>query len=385
MDSQRLYEIIKSSGINFGSTAMGAEWCVKALHPAHPVGPIVGIPDRTSVPSALLEFKGNFTISTPEAGASWGTTLMALPSPITPIIYRSVSEDGTPVSSNVTLSNTQIQGTSQADKVAFWRTNVTAARIVYYGLTIILDSPTLYDQGSAVMGQITPSWRYTYTSLNGDPEASYASQSISYDTLINLRQAVQFSAKEGGYLPMKFSNPSIPYVEQTTTYGYSGLIYGAQPALLVPHMLDTQLGGYAARNLASVAMLRCIWRMGVEVTCPPGSAYTPFMTTMGIPDSIALDSYYSISSKMADAYPSSFNDWDELWSVIKGVGRVVLPAIKTVVPYGREILQGLKNVYDVGKTAVQASRAVAARKRAKRKKGNGNAPKTTPATPTAKK
>jgi len=86
-----------------------------------------------------------------------------------------------------------------------------------------------------------------------------------------------------------------------------------------------------------------------------------------MPDQVALDSYYAISSKLLDGYPSVYNDWDQLWSVIKKIGSAVLPTVRTAL-----IASGLKPVAQVGEQVVGVVKAARrAFKRRNNQRGRG--------------
>jgi hypothetical protein len=72
------------------------------------------------------------------------------------------------------------------------------------------------------------------------------------------------------------------------------------------------------------SQLRFVVRMGVEVACNAGSAYTPFQKLPLAPDSKALDAYFAISANSPDAYGSLWNDWDLLFGALKKIAAKVL-------------------------------------------------------------
>ncbi len=85
--NQKLRELVlrdlTERAMTLGSTQSGADWCLKALHPSDPLVEVRGIPDKSAVPSAFINYQAIFTVS-PQAGATGTWTLDAslIPDPI---------------------------------------------------------------------------------------------------------------------------------------------------------------------------------------------------------------------------------------------------------------------------------------------------------------
>jgi len=281
----------------------------------------------------MVQFRMTDAIG-PPAGAtdSWYMHLYALPGAVCPLISQKYKADGTGGVSTLHL-NPQISGTTQPLKCAQWQSLTSAARLVYYGITIFVDTPALYDQGTLVAAQLAQTWQYNYAVQ--PIKAVYSGPAVNYSTLINMPGAVQWVAREGCYMSLRLFSSALPFKDQETAYDYSGLFVGTLNTSNLPQLLDGNIGAIAMLNLSTNAQVRYTLNFGVELMVPPQSAYSPFLSFPSQPDPVALDSYYAISSKLRDAYPASYNDWNQLWDVIKKVGiSMIKSALKSVPVVG---------------------------------------------------
>jgi len=345
MDTRTLYNIINASGVPMGTSPNGVAWTMRALHPAHEAGPFSGIPDRTCVPTALVEYKGNFSMQPPAGtGDTADYELAFIPSPLIFGVGRIYRTGATTFSQ--WLQNMQIPGADEAARLASYKSSVLAARLAYFGVTINVDVPALYNQGTLIAAQTAQSWQVTavsptvWTALYGGPPANY-------DNVIALPGSYQGLARDGAYLPMRLSSPSFPFVEQGTTYSYAGWLTGL-PATSMPQLLPGSIGFVCIQNLSATAAVRVTIRMGVECQCSPQSSYSPFLHLPARPDEAAVTAYYGVSSGLQSAYPAAFNDWGALWKVIKDVaGTLWKPAkavIDTAMPGGKLITGGVESI-----------------------------------------
>lgn len=100
-------------------------------------------------------------------------------------------------------------------------------------------------------------------------------------------------------------------------------------ANLLPQCSEN-VGSLTFRNIATSAGLQFYLRVGMEVQCPLGSPYTPYLRVAPAYDPKAVEMYYKISRELKDAYPAEFNDLGKLWEVIKGAARAVSGALSFV-------------------------------------------------------
>jgi hypothetical protein len=321
MDPQKLYNELQAQSIPFGETPQGTAFCVKALHPSHTTLGIQGIPDRTSQPTALLEFKSSLILSPPADTVNWwNTTIVCAPNALQFAFCHSVPDVGATLAPN--FLNTQVPGANLAERLTFWRLNVQAARMAYYSITIFCDVPTLSDQGTVTVAQLQPS--YTQTAPVGtNIDDTYTGSPINSQSLMTMPAAIQWKARDGVYAPMRLNTPTFPFIEQSMGHTFYGPITAGSwgPA---PCLLGGQMIGIVFQNLSINTQLRLTVRMGVEVSCAPGSAYSPFMAPPRQADLRALDAYFTLAGRMNDAYPAAYNDWDLLWKGLKNVANKVL-------------------------------------------------------------
>jgi hypothetical protein len=342
MDYQKLKTIIEGYSTPLGSTDVGRSWCMRALHPAHPSLAFHGIPDRTAVPTAMLEYRSTYTLAPPSGATTiWGASLCFLPSPIlfatTRSTYGSSAVAGT-------LVNNQIPGTFLSDKLAYWRMSAGQARCAYYGVTIEYDSPTLLDQGTVVCSQLPSQWQILAPASAPsatDLQADWLQGSPTYDSLIHLPLAIQLQGREGLYIPVKLDDPALAFTNQGTALDYQNPLDIAMTALQLPTLLHAEIPVAIFQNMSIQTSLRICVRMGVEAIVPPNSPYSLFSSPSSPPDPVALDSYFSISARLLDAYPACYNDWNQLWGAIKDVARVLLPVVGSVGSLVPGIGQGI--------------------------------------------
>jgi len=357
MDYNRLALIIKGSGIPLGTSAHGAAWCLAALHPAHPVYGLSSIPDNNCVSSCMVNFKSQYSISAPAGTTNaWSFEAAVLPNVWTWLVTTKTNDAAVPVVSPVNYSNNQIVSAVN------WRNLVTAARLAYLGVTIFVDTPALADQGTLVASQVQQNWVVNYNTAQ--PYLStYAAATVTYDNLINLPGTVSWVAREGAYLPLRLINSNFMWREQATQFSYAGVIVGGAATGATPQCLDSLIGVVSIKNLSPLASLRITIRMGVQCQSPPASVYSPFLSSPLPGDSDAIKAYFAVSAQMSDAYPSSYNDWGTLWSVIKKIaGPILKGAIGAIPKVGPALIPVVEGVSQLIKD-----------RRVKRKSnGNGN-------------
>lgn len=332
MQPAKLKKIINNNGIPLGSSAQGEAWSLAALHPAHPVSSLSGIPDDNCVPSAVVEFRSTYSLGAP-AGTSnaWAFSGAFIPNVIIYGFTTRTNDAPTPVITPLNIVNTQVISSND------WRNLVSAARLCYYGVTIFVDTPALADQGTLVATQLQQNWTISYN-IGPPIPANYAAAPVTYANLVNLPGAVTWVAREGLYFPVRLSNPAFIWKEQATQYVYGGVLVGGANTISVPQCLDSLISVASIQNLSPLASIRITIRMGVQVQVPPQSPYSPFIRMSPPADRIAVDAYFAISSRLNDAYPASYNDWNALWNVIKKVGSFLRPAVQAIPTFGPPVV-----------------------------------------------
>jgi len=143
-----LANLIASHNRNLGGTEEGRMWCLKALHPADPTVSGVGIPDQSSLPTVMMNFKSTYQIATTATTGLWSFTFQGLPHPIG--FGAAVINSNTQSNVAAEFLNTQVDGTTHAAKVAAWVNDFKAWRLTYYSVTMICDAPMIANQGTIV-------------------------------------------------------------------------------------------------------------------------------------------------------------------------------------------------------------------------------------------
>jgi len=354
MDPEKLAVLIRAHNMSLGTTPNGVAWTMKALHPAANTEPIAGIPDRTGVPVAFVEFKSNYTVGAPGSGL-WNAMVYTFPSPVLFGCVQLYGPDNNPLTPAgggwAEFVNRQLTGANIGERAGFWTTQVGTARLAYQSLTVNFDCADLTNNGVVTACQLMPAWLSTNLTTVGAPpmpSTIYSGPVIDNSNAINFPLAVQYRAKAGAYMPIKLTNPALPFLNQGERAFYSQWWpYGGGPpqstlwpgyyGYALPRMLDGQMGAISFLNIAPTTSLRLTFRMGVEVIPLPGSAYSSFMHPSPPVDHAALDAYYMISAKLFDAYPDEYNDFGKLWEVIKGIAAPIGQVIKNVPGIGQSL------------------------------------------------
>lgn len=362
--SGKLSNLLASSGVVFGSTPQGKAWTLRALHPSDDGVRVDGIPDRTCVPTGMLHFKTSAVIS--NQGGNYDVDLVFIPSCIL-FGTATVRAAGivTPIARHDILNSQLAGGPTLAGIVGLWKGSVASSRVVYYGVTVYLDAPALFDQGGLVVAQVQPSFSRVFTA--SPAYCTYTGGLLGFEQLMGLPLAVQHQAKYGAYVPIKLSQPSLSFVEQQQVYQYSGwfdAIEGQPSHYTLPSLMDASMGCISLRNVSQNASIRLVVRVGVEFTPVSYSPYSPFTRPSPAPDAIALDAYFRVCAQMPDGWTSDYNDLGKLVDVLKGVAKWAWPAIRQVVsatPFGANLLE-------TGKQVVSTVRAASKAKKNKKKK-----------------
>lgn len=237
---QKLKEIISTNALPLGSTAQGAEWATKALHPSDPVSPVHGAPDLEARPSTLVTFNAMVKIS-PPAGLSatdtWDVDILNTPDPV---CFATWATDKTgnyagslldrlhfTAGINNRFLNPQVSGSgatpelAYAAKVSTFHDSVESFRLAYYGATTHLDAPALSNQGTVCAVQFpyeTESLSVSNYNLTGVKVEAMRSMTMipfaqmpDYTGIQNMPNAMFGPARDGVYLPFKLSTEDLHY------------------------------------------------------------------------------------------------------------------------------------------------------------------------------
>lgn len=388
----------------FGDTDSGKAWCIKALHPSDPITGVYGIPDRSSAPSLVMNYQTTATI-TPAVGATgtWEVEMAVLPHPIGFLWTHVTDSIGNRVG---TVLNSQLPGVDHAEKVAAFRRIAQQWRVTHVSVSVHQDGPTVYDQGTLVACQAPVSMHRMYwgsmTSIAmvnrrviHSPVGVFESSDVpEFQNLQSMPNAYFGNSKYGCYLPLKLTRScqrwvtgaddftlgavgtvtsssnildigSLPLVATSTVGGYpfpdlevagweaspslpylDGVLYGKTTT----DFCNDAWGFIAARNMSVATSLTVFCRVGLEMRVLPGTTLTPQQKLPPPGDLRALETYFTISREMADAYPVDYNDLGKIWDVISSVAKTVAPALAAIPGVGIPLSAAVGGAASLGDT-----------------------------------
>jgi hypothetical protein len=226
-------------------------------------------------------------------------------------------------------------------------------RSAYCGVTAHLNAPRLSDQGVLYASQ----WAAVPQTDGGlvmpppYPESSPKFAEILFggfpltpdDLYAKSSKTVQWAARDGVYMPMRFVQPVSNYVE-----GLDGpVVVRVSSKLQTPFVVATNgnlsdgVDYYTAfvsgavlnetcgisffMGMSASATIDLKVRRGLEAVPTAGSAWAPFMEQSPLLDSAAMANIVTVAQEGQTAYPARYNDLSLLWS------KVIQPLIKAGV------------------------------------------------------
>jgi hypothetical protein len=235
--TQKLREVISGTSIPLGSSETGSAWALKALHPSDPGLPSSGWPDRSSVPSTILNFQMTRKLSPPSSATGWSADVTILPDPVcfATVAYRNndMSNQYASFNNSQLGADTSIVGADYTTCLGKLLDSASAWRIAYMGVTVYQDGPDLANQGSVVaaqypmhpvlcnpVGHFTPS---SVTHAGAKNVATYdgpyfGRHGISYDFETGMPEFGQLQAmpnayfgesKNGVYMPLRLTEDAM--------------------------------------------------------------------------------------------------------------------------------------------------------------------------------
>jgi hypothetical protein len=226
-----------------GSTEQGSAWAYRAFHPNNSMtSRVEGIPDLTAEQSANIEIRHNQVMAAPAglpANTNWDVMFAVLPLVDCPIAYRTRASTVTEWGPWIQFARDQGQILTgglkpyiytlgaetqplEVTAVPTLMDNSKGFRQTFKGLTIVMNSNSLTNQGIVTAGQwlttardtaVVPSIgvnegaapgrlakpinRLTYIDIPSEPD----------DIVIQCGEAGQWEAHKGVYMPMRFSEP----------------------------------------------------------------------------------------------------------------------------------------------------------------------------------
>lgn len=378
--AQLLKNVIMERGIPMGTTTNGADWCLKALHPSDPQTEVHGIPDRSAVPSLLMNYQSTFSLSpTPGATGTWQFDASLLPHPID-FMYVT-SDDSVIAGQERNFLNSQLLGADHANKYLSFIAMVQRWRLAYMSVTCYQDGPDLANQGSIVVAQVpTMPVRYNFSGPNYFPATGSL---VSFPTVEEfmpedrpnfvvsqgMPNAYFSRSREGAYVPLKLTETcqdwvsdaervctakvtkfstlptesvyvlpttstisGFPHFSMIAAY-YNGITQTSFAQATSP-MLNGTWANISARNLSVATSFTFFVRCGIEMQVQPSSSIAPQLALSPQHDQQALDCYFAIARELKDGYPSDYNDLGKIWDAISAASKKALPLLKNIPGFG---------------------------------------------------
>jgi len=402
LTAQKLTSVISNITQVLGDTATGKSWCAKALHPSDGLVECKGIPDKSAIPSVMINYQSTARLSAPsEATDSWNFAATMLPHPVNFGFAVPIDNDGrTPIGSPVGFLNQQLAGTTHADKMGAFMGQVERWRLAYMGVSVHFDGPALANQGSVVVNQTAYAPRTFCVSGPAAPGAPTLTEVLrpvcfndaynpstlyqgpdfpQYDKSASMPNSYTGQIKDGLYIPLKLtrtcqnwrSKSDLVYWSQTNNVAFdsSAILPAATSNLQFPHpglqclaMLNgSRTGGgetssflndvvahVCGRNISVNAGLVFTFRVGIEAQVEPGSVLSPYQQVSPMYDSAALKAYFQVARELKDAYPVEYNDKGILWNVITDAARTVSKLLGTSGALGMPYAGAISHLLDQG-------------------------------------
>lgn len=406
-------------------------YAAKALHPADTTVSGVKIPDGGSSPTATLQYALTTTVECPPGVSTdtWDLAVQFFAHPLCFGWYQVCeSSISAPYGNPEPLLNPAVPGVNINEKAASWRALTTTCRSVYSSLTAELNAPTTASQGVLLACQkvVQPSVAgFSYPcSASGNvmvvaPNVAWYPQEIASRAYVNPDfimanyKAYKGTALDGAYVVLQTddetrkwtstqdwqtwlsvgvpANPAypdlvkVPISQVVNFWQFPGLkqlqcspssasTFAAE-GVAIPPILNRSRGDLYFSGLSKQASVTLKCLIGIEVTVPVGSTFSPMCTAPFDEDLVALDAVQYVGSRMSHAYPAKYNDWNKLFSVVKSLLAASRSVLGTLHP-------ALAVAADVGeKLAAYGEKKTRKKKASEKKPLPPAAPAAAPAAP----
>lgn len=295
-------------------------WLQRHINPAH--GPLgaAPIPDHTSVPSVVAEFRETLVLNTPTPGSTdtWNADFLVMPASNMFGLHRA-------------WSTTAGQGDTFAGLTSWAPPSIVAGayRFTHVGITIELVANALSDQGTVYAGQTNPNICLDVGQSLAAAAMAVAGPAPPQTTQTLVRddpRHYQGLAKGGVYMPLKLAKPMVPYQQTVQTgrliwrneagtpfnVGVNGQAFG----FTTNDLCTYNVGVILFRGLSSTATLMVRTRLGIEAT-DAYTAWYPFVRPSAMLDECALEAAALASQSTPNGYPASANDF---WTILRAIG-----------------------------------------------------------------
>lgn len=403
---------------SLGETELGAQWCLKALHPSDTVVQAPGVPDENCMSTVVLNYQTVHSITVPAGtGDGWQCDVQLTPHPIQFARYSTATSAGVGISNpSVPIFNSQLVAATHKARYDMLTDMASAWRLVYFGCTAALDAPALSNQGTVVVCQKPVKASYFQTGHATACARKIAVYNVdalpNYDVSQAMPAAYYSLAKEGAYVPLRLSRTSqnwtcpadgvvvsddyavgawgqgIDDSEAFRIAGAAGAPTGQMSSSMFPTctqpywdggvdamagdvsspLLNDYVADLSFRGLSAAAGVKLFLRVGIEFLVPPASVLSAQLRMSPGYDPLAMSKYFQISRQLKDAYPEEYNEKNILWNIIRKVASAAAPMLSAVPSVGPLLSAGagvLGALPDIGGSSSSA-RSPRPRRRAER-------------------
>lgn len=401
----KLREVVLGMSMPMGNSKSGSDWALKALHPAEPTVPEIGIPDCRNGPSVTYNLTQCYTIHKPTGGASNYNATCAFWA--NPVIFGGCHTYDGVNSTWEPITNTQLSVAPADTYKEFTRTfcgAVEAYRLAYASVTLHQDATSVSDSGTFGCAQyIMEPTPVAYVANPGyctRKSHVWCDRLKTWEQLQNLPNAYMAPVRDGLYAPFKltdfefsktndfglhnnctdapaFANPvtwgdEIAFQSPVISlpefpYGIKGTSGTDGPVLTLPNC-SRNVVHISAKNLHPDATIQVTIRYCFELLVPPGSRFASFVKTPTNYDPVAIEAYFGISRRLADAYPGEYNEFGKIlsniWNVAKSILPMIFPAAGGVMAAGEGAFKAFNSIRKragKGKTPTVAPKSVTAK------------------------
>lgn len=367
-----LAEHLDLKNLPLATTPGGRNFAMKALHPSDHEIKSTRVPGGNCLSVALCSDQ---VTTIPLASANSQVEINLIPNIIEPCSM--VVQDGALLKDyaffNAAFGGSVVENPSNSDLNAICGSVAKAVekyRITSQSVTVELIAPSLSDQGTITAAQynmpprtesmgtfmqdVTSGFNNKFIVV---PDVYLYERPVLSNQMVLGTQAYTAKAREGTYMPLKLTtfkwrnvnDPMIPFSSSrelaTRTFEDYSLndnsgwpfhisragITNVQDIYPLPKCCGHNFGFISVEGCAANVALRVRVRQTVEIGCRPSSTFAPLLEVALPPDETCLKMYFEVSSRMADAYPASYNDLGKLKSFIMGIAKKIGPYVEPVL------------------------------------------------------
>lgn len=194
--------------------------------------------------------------------------------------------------------------------------------------------------------RMQPGYGYGVMAPGAETGGCYVIQTLDpLGKFVGQRDRCAYLSKQGGVLDDANADGVYPYL---TGVDEAGVLVGGitspyqdstglHPGSMGPPLANLTSSQVLVEGLSPEATVIVDLIQGWEVVSVPNGPFMPFVNQSPLVDPVAIEAYQVIRRQLKDAYPAAYNDWDKLFSVIRKIASVVLPAIGMMGPVGSAV------------------------------------------------